>query len=39
MAPRTPYLATDEALPPLASRYVAVGALPWLLASISAPSE
>ena len=25
MAPRTPYLATDESLPPLASRYVAVG--------------
>jgi anti-sigma factor ChrR (cupin superfamily) len=29
MAPRTPYLATDESLPPLASRYVAVGTLPW----------
>jgi anti-sigma factor ChrR (cupin superfamily) len=29
MAPRTPFLATDESLPPLASRYVAVSALPW----------
>jgi hypothetical protein len=29
MAPRTPFLATDESLPPLASRYVSVAALPW----------
>ena len=29
MAPRTPFLATDESLPPLASRYVAVSTLPW----------
>jgi anti-sigma factor ChrR (cupin superfamily) len=29
MAPKTPFLATDESLPPLASRYVAVGDLPW----------
>jgi len=29
MAPRTPYLATDESLPPLASRYVRVSELPW----------
>lgn len=29
MAPKTPFLATDDTLPPLASRYVAVSALPW----------
>ena len=29
MAPKTPFLATDESLPELASRYVAVGTLPW----------
>ena len=29
MAPRTPFLATDETLPPLGSRYVTVDSLPW----------